>query len=348
MPEVGPGEAAAGNAAAAAATGWRGAVGAARTSDQLARSLRVVGILIALAGVWLYFSLKSEYFFTQSNIFNILLQASNVGIIAAGLTVVMIAGEIDLSIGSLEALAGSVAAIVIIRHGQSVWLGIVAGVAATVLAGVVSGFLTSKLKVVSFISTLAMLGIAQGIAFLLTNGQAVAGFPSPYDKIGTSDIRGFPGAVVIAIVVFLALHVMLTRTKLGIQIYAVGGNAQSAAYAGIHVGRVKLIALAISGLTAGVGGLIVSSRLDAGNGLFGAGDLLGAVAAVVIGGTSLFGGIGTVVGTAIGVVMIATINNGLVLLNIPDFWQQIVVGSIIIGAMVLDQLAKTARSVIRA
>ena len=166
-----------------------------RTSDQLAGSLRVVGILVALAGIWLYFSLKSEFFLTQPNIFNILLQASNVGIIAAGLTVVMITGEIDLSIGSLEALAGSVAAVVIIRHGEPVWLGIVAGLGATVLAGPVSGFLTSKLKVVSFISTLAMLGIAQGIAFLLTNGQAVAGFPSPYDKIGTSDIRGFPGAV---------------------------------------------------------------------------------------------------------------------------------------------------------
>jgi ribose transport system permease protein len=229
-----------------------------------------------------------------------------------------------------------------------VWLGVAAGVAAAILAGLVSGFLTWKLKVVSFISTLAMLGIAQGIAFLLTNGQAVAGFPSPYDKIGTSDIHGFPGAVVIAIGIFLALHLMLTRTKLGIQIYAVGGNAQSAAYAGIRVGRVKLVALAISGFTAGVGGLIVSSRLDAGNGLFGAGDLLAAVAAVVIGGTSLFGGIGTVVGTAIGVVMIATINNGLVLLNIPDFWQQIVVGCIIIAAMVVDQLAKSARSVIRA
>ena len=348
MPEVEPGEAAAGTTAAAPATGWRGAVGAVRTSDQLAGSLRVVGILIALAGIWLYFSLKSEFFLTQPNIFNILLQASNVGIIAAGLTVVMITGEIDLSIGSLEALAGSVAAVVIIRHGEPVWVGIVAGLGATVLCGLVSGFLTSKLKVVSFISTLAMLGIAQGIAFLLTNGQAVAGFPSPYDKIGTSDIRGFPGAVVIAIVVFVVLHLMLTRTKLGVQIYAVGGNAESAAYAGIRVGRVKMIALAISGLTAGIGGLIVSSRLDAGNGLFGAGDLLGAVAAVVIGGTSLFGGIGSVVGTAIGVVMIATINNGLVLLNIPDFWQQIVIGCIIIGAMVLDQLAKTARSVIRA
>jgi ribose/xylose/arabinose/galactoside ABC-type transport system permease subunit len=328
-------------------SGWRTVIGRARATEQLGKSLRVLGILVALAAIWLYFSLKSEYFFTTPNIFNILLQASNVGIIAAGLTVVMIAGEIDLSVGSLEALAGSVAAIVIIKHGQSVWLGIAAGLAATVAAGLVSGFLTWKLKVVSFISTLAMLGIAQGIAFLLTNGHAVAGFPAPYDKIGTSDIDGFPGAAVIAIGVFLALHLLLTRTRLGVQIYAVGGNAQSAAYAGIKVGRVKLVALALSGFTAGIGGLIVSSRLDAGNGLFGAGDLLSAVAAVVIGGTSLFGGIGTVVGTAIGVVMIASINNGLVLLNIPDFWQQIVVGGIIIGAMIVDQLAKTARLAVR-
>jgi ribose transport system permease protein len=136
---------------------------------------------------------------------------------------------------------------------------------------------------------------------------------------------------------------MLTRTKLGLMIYAVGGNAEAAAYAGIRPGRVKLVALMISGLTSGIGGLILSSRLDAGNGLFGAGDLLQAVAAVVIGGTSLFGGVGNVVGTGIGVVMIASIDNGLVLLNIPDFWQQIVVGAIIVGAMMIDQLTKAAR-----
>ena len=156
------------------------------------------GTLVALAGIWIYFSLESEYFFTEANIWNIFLRSANIGIIAAGLTVVMIAAEIDLSIGSLEALSGSVAAVVIINHGYSIYLGIAAGLGATVLCGAISGLLTWKLKVVSFISTLAMLGIAQGAAFLLTNGQAVAGFGETYDKIGTFTVRGFPGAAIIA------------------------------------------------------------------------------------------------------------------------------------------------------
>ncbi|MFN8224629.1 MAG: ABC transporter permease [Gaiellales bacterium] len=311
--------------------------------DRASGSYRAVGTLVALGAIWLFFALKSEYFFTRENIFGIFLQASNVGIIAAGLTVVLIAAEIDLSIGSLQALSGSVAAVVIIQHGHNIWVGILAGLGATVLCGFISGLLTWKLKIVSFISTLAMLGIAQGAAFILTNATAIAGFGETYGKIGTATIRGFPAAAVIAIVVFVVLHVMLTRTRLGLQIYAVGGNAEAAGYAGINAGRVKLVTLMISGLTGGIGGLILSARLDAGNGLFGANDLLAAVAAVVIGGTSLFGGVGSVVGTAIGVVMIASINNGLILMNIPDFWQQIVVGCMIVAAMAVDQLTKAAR-----
>jgi ribose/xylose/arabinose/galactoside ABC-type transport system permease subunit len=310
-------------------------------------SLRALGTLFALGLIWVFFSANSQYFFTTANIWNIFLQSANVGIIAAGLTVVMIAAEIDLSIGSLEALSGSVAAVLIIQHGLPFWLGIAAGLGATMLAGLVSGLITWKLKVVSFISTLAMLGIAQGVAFLLTNGHAIAGFGNPYDRIGTWTVRGFPGAAIIAGAVFLALHLMLSHTKLGLQIYAVGGNPEAAAYAGISPGRVKLVVLMISGLTGGIGGLILSSRLDAGNGLFGAGDLLSAVAAVVIGGTSLFGGVGSVVGTAIGVVMISSINDGLILMNVPDFWQQIVIGVIIITAMAVDQLAKAARLTVR-
>jgi ribose/xylose/arabinose/galactoside ABC-type transport system permease subunit len=307
------------------------------------RYLRTGGLVLALLAIGLYFTIKSEFFLTVDNIYGILLQSANIGIIAAGLTVVLIAAEIDLSIGSLEALAGAVAAVVIINHGLPVWLGIAAGIGSTVAAGLVSGFFTWKLKVVSFISTLAMLGVAQGIAFLLTNGEAVAGFPTSFTDIGQLTIgNGFPVAALIAIGVFVALHLMLTRTRLGLHIYAVGGNAESAAQAGIKPGRIKLITLVISGLCAGIAGLIISARLDAGNGLFGAQDLLPAVAAVVIGGTSLFGGVGTVVGTAIGVLMITTINDGMVLLNVPDFWQLIVVGCIILGAMVLDQATKSA------
>jgi ribose/xylose/arabinose/galactoside ABC-type transport system permease subunit len=307
---------------------------------RLPRFHRLTGLVVALLIIGLIFSIKSPFFLTQKNLYNILLQASNVSIIAAGLTVVMIAGEIDLAIGSLEALGGAVAAVVIIRAGVPAAVGVAIALLATVFAGLVSGFVTSKLKVVSFISTLAMLGIAQGVAFLLTNGQAVARFPAPYRAIGTGTIAGFPGAALLALGVFVALHLMLTQTRLGVHIYAVGGNLESAALAGIKPGRIKLLVLMLSGLTAGIGGLILSARLDAGNGLFGAGDLLGAVAAVVIGGTSLFGGSGHVLGTVVGVLIIATINNGMVLLNIPDFWQQIVIGCIIVASMVLDQLAK--------
>src|ERR1700732_4961298 len=184
--------------------------------------LRALGTLVALGLIWLFFSFESQYFFTTVNIWNIFLQSANVGIIAAGLTVVMIAAEIDLSIGSLEALSGSVAAVVIIKYGQSIWLRISQALGEGVLAGMISGLITWKLKIVSFISTLAMLGIAQGVAFLLTNGHAIAGFGNTYDQIGTFKIAGFPGAAIIAAGVFLTLHLMLTQTKLGLQIYAVG------------------------------------------------------------------------------------------------------------------------------
>lgn len=315
----------------------------AATQSHARRSLRTGGLVFALLGISGYFTLSSPYFLTTENLFNILLQSSNIAIVAAGLTVVLIAAEIDLSIGSVEAVAGAIAAVMIIRFELPVALGIAIALGCSVLAGVISGFFTWKLKVVSFISTLAMLGIAQGIAFLLTNGQSVAGFPESYKKIGTAEIYGFPGAAIIALAVFVALHLMLTRTRLGAHIFAVGGNTESAARTGIHPGRIKLIALMISGLCAGLGGLIISARLDAGNGLFGANDLLAAVAAVVIGGTSLFGGTGSVIGTAVGVLIITTISNGMVLLNVPDFWQQIVVGCIILAAMVLDQITKAAR-----
>jgi ribose transport system permease protein len=307
------------------------------------RYVRTGGLVAALALIVIVFSLSSPFFFTKENFFNILLQSANIGIVAAGLTVALIAAEIDLSVGSIEALAGAVAAVLIINSGLPVPLGVLLALGCAGLAGAISGFFTWKLKVVSFISTLAMLGIAQGAAFLLTNGQAIAGFPDSYRKIGTAEIDGFPGAALLAIAVFVALHLMLTRTRLGAHIFAVGGNSEAAALAGIKPGRIKLIALIISGICAGVGGLILSARLDAGNGLFGAGDLLLAVAAVVIGGASLFGGVGTLFGTAIGVLMITTIANGMVLLNVQDFWQQIVVGCIILAAMVLDQLAKAAK-----
>jgi ribose/xylose/arabinose/galactoside ABC-type transport system permease subunit len=300
------------------------------------------GTVFAVVGVvWLIFWQLTPYFLTKDNLYNVGLQSSNLAIIASGLTIVLIAAEIDLSIGAIQALTGSLAAVLIIRHESPVWVGIVVVLIAGPLLGVANGLVTWKLRIPSFIATLAMLGVAQGTAFLITDNAPINGFPDSYLNIFTGRIFGdFPIAVVIAFGVLLGTHYVLNHTRLGRHIYAVGGDAETAALSGIVVGRVKLVALAISGLTAAIGGLILSARLNAGSGEFGTEDLLPAVAAVVIGGTSLFGGRGSVWGTAGGVLLLASITNGLILVNVQSAWQEIIVGLIIVGAMLLDQVLK--------
>jgi ribose/xylose/arabinose/galactoside ABC-type transport system permease subunit len=309
---------------------------------RLDRYKHISGLIGALVALWILLSILSQYFLTLSNFYNILLQASNLAIVSAGLTLVILVGEIDLSVGSVEAFAGAVAAILIIKTGIPVVPGVILSLLAAALIGLINAFLTTKLRVVSFIATLAMLGVAQGIAFIMTDGQAIEGFPQSFQNIGTATIgqAGFPVPAVIAIVVIVLIYVLLTRTKLGLHMFAVGGSRQAATYAGISPARIKTIAFVICAVTSGIGGLILSGRLNAGNGLFGQGDLLNAVAAVVIGGASLSGGMGSIAGTTVGVLIIATIEDGLVLLDVPDFWQQVVVGAFIVGAVMMDQIAK--------
>jgi ribose transport system permease protein len=187
-----------------------------------------------------------------------------------------------------------------------------------------------------------MLGIAQGVAFVITDNAPINGFPGSYLEIGTGRVVGnFPIAIIIALGVIVVVHLMLNHTRFGRHVFAVGGDAEAALLSGIRIGRVKLTTLALSGLTAAIGGLLLSSRLNAGSGEFGTEDLLPAVAAVVIGGTSLFGGTGSVWGTAAGVLLLSSITNGLILLNVQSAWQQIAVGLIIVGAMLFDQLLKS-------
>jgi ribose/xylose/arabinose/galactoside ABC-type transport system permease subunit len=313
-----------------------------RLLHKLDRYKHISGLIGALVALWILLAILSQYFLTLSNFYNILLQASNLAIVAAGLTLVILVGEIDLSIGSVEAFVGSVAAILIIKADIPVVPGVILSLLAAVLIGLVNAFLTTKLRVVSFITTLAMLGVAQGIAFIMTDGQAIEGFPESFQHIGTATIgtAGFPVPALIAIVVIVVIYLLLTRTQLGLHMFAVGGSRQAATFAGISPARIKTIAFVICAVTSGIGGLILSGRLNAGNGLFGQGDLLNAVAAVVIGGASLSGGMGSIVGTTVGVLIIATIEDGLVLLDVPDFWQQVVVGGFIVGAVMMDQIAK--------
>jgi ribose transport system permease protein len=309
-------------------------------AGRLRALVRVSSVYIALLVICLGLSLVSPFFLTPANLLNVLLQAATVSIIAAGFTVVLIAGEIDLSIGSLIGMTGSVAAVLIIQLGYPILVGIAAGLLAGLLAGLFNGLVTIIFQIPSFVVTLAMLGMAQGAGLLLTNGRPVSGFPESYAVIGQGRLGPIPLPIIVALVVYLAIHLLLTRTKFGVEVYATGGSRRAAEMAGIRVSRVITLSFVISGLCGAIAGIVLSSRLDAGNGNFGAGNLLDAVAAAVVGGTSLMGGVGSVVGTLAGVLIISVIRNGLVLLNVQAFWQQVAVGAIIVLAVVINQAVR--------
>jgi ribose/xylose/arabinose/galactoside ABC-type transport system permease subunit len=301
---------------------------------------QVLGVYLALALSWIALSIASPYFLTVDNIRNVFVSASTLALIGAGLTMVMIAGEIDLSVGAMQAFAGSIAAEFIITQGLPWPLGIVLALAFGTVAGAISGIVAVIGRLDTFITTLAMLGIAQGTGFLLTGGQPLNGFPKHYSVIGNGLVGPVPVAVIIMVVAYVVLHVVLTQTEFGLRIFAVGGNRSAAVRVGIPSGRIVVAVLALSGFLAAVAGIILTSRLDAGSGDYGGADLLPAIAGVIIGGTSLRGGVGSLAGTFAGVLIVATINNGLTILNVQQFWQQVVVGIIIMCAVLIDQAAK--------
>ena len=304
------------------------------------RMIQSGSTFVVLGLLWLGLSFASPYFFTGQNIRNIFLQSSTIGILALGITVVLIAGEIDISVASVQALAGVVAGALIVLDGLPYWLGIAAGIGSGVLAGLVNSYMTLFARIPSFIATLAMLGIAQGVAYVITGAIEVDGFPGGYDYLGTGRVGQVPVPVIIAVAAYVAAWLLLSQTRTGVDMYAVGGSRKASRLVGLRIERTVTLAFVISGGLAGLAGILLSARLDAAQGNFGSTDLLSAVAAVVIGGTSLFGGSGSVVGTAAGVLIISTIDDGLVLLHVETFWTQIVVGGVILMAVIMDQLAK--------
>jgi len=303
-------------------------------------SFQIVGVYGALFLFWIILGFASPHFLTVSNITNVLVQASTLAIVAAGLSLVLISGEIDLSFATIPALVGSIAAVLMVQADLPWQLAALIAIAAGVLAGIISAVVSIAAKLPTFITTFAMMGIAQGVALLLTDGSPVSGFPDGYNFFGRTRIGPIPVPVIIMGLVYAVLHVMLTRTRLGLKLFAIGGSRAAAVSAGISWERMVVAVLAIAGFLAAITGIIVTSRLGAGSGTYGAENLLPVVAGVMIGGVSLFGGRGNLIGTLGGVLIIVTIYNGLVLMNVNPFWQQVVVGVIILGAVLIDQWAK--------
>lgn len=303
------------------------------------------GILIALALTCIFLSFASEYFLTPRNILNVLRQSSINGILAIGMTFVILTRGIDLSVGSVVALAGIVSASLATTSSAAmipggpypVLIALAAGIAVGAGSGAVSGVIVARFAVPSFVATLGMLSAARGLTLIFAGGRPVPALIPEFRWIGTGDILGIPMPVVIfAAVFFLALWV-LSSTRFGRQVYAAGGNPHAATVSGINVRRVRLSVYAISGALAGLAGMILAARTGSALTQAGIAYELDAIAAVVIGGTSLSGGVGKITGTLIGILLIGVVNNGLDLLGVESYYQQVIKGVLIVAAVMLDK-----------
>jgi ribose transport system permease protein len=285
-------------------------------------------------------------FLKTDNLLNVANQIAVIAIIAVGMTFVIIAGGIDLSVGSLIALASVIAGILIRDVGGGTEAGIVAltlaslaGIFVCGAVGAFSGSMVIGMGIPPFIVTLAMMMVASGAAFLLADGNSIPELPVSYTWLGRqADLLGVPNAVVLMGVTYLLAHLLLSQTVLGRHIYAVGDNRQAAWLSGIPVKRVLLFTYVASGLLAGVGGIVVASNYQSGDPRYGIMYELYVIAAVVVGGTSLSGGRGTVVGTLVGALIIGVINNGMNLLQVNPYAQRVILGLVILGAVMLDRL----------
>ncbi|UVL01124.1 ABC transporter permease subunit [Pseudomonas sp. B21-048] len=320
--------------------GVRNIVGA-TAQDKMRQLMRVAGMLPVLLLLCVGFSLMSENFLSVQNFSIISQQASINVVLASGLTFVILTGGIDLSVGSILAVSAVVALLVSQVPGFSS-LAIAAGLGVGLLLGLVNGALVAFGKLPAFIVTLGGLTAMRGIARLIGEDKTVFNPDLSFAYIGNDTLFGVPWLVVIAMVVVTLSWLILRRTVLGVQIYAVGGNPEAARLSGIKVWKVLLFVYALSGLLAGVGAIMTSARLMAANGLqMGQSYELDAIAAVILGGTRFTGGVGTIVGTLIGALIIATLSNGLILLGVSDIWQYIIKGVVIIGAVALDRFRQT-------
>jgi ribose transport system permease protein len=309
------------------------------------------GALIILLALVVAFSLAADNFLTVDNLRNILRQYSVPAILAVGQTVVIVSAGIDLSVASTAALSGSVMGVMYAHEGYPEPVALLMGLAAGFAVGAINGFVITKWRVPDFIATLGAFTAVRGVALLVTDGLPVPDYtkaqegrtvPETVTTLGADSVFGIPLIAVVAGVCALIGWFILSRTTLGRSAYAIGGNREAARVSGIRVERVKWSIYVFSGLMAAIAGFMLTGRQGSANALMGEGMELQSIAAVVVGGTNLFGGEGTIGGTIIGVLIIGVLNNGLNILGVADFWQRVVNGSIIVAVVALDQWRRRA------
>ena len=304
---------------------------------------RQFGTLIGLFGLVIIFWILSPYFLTVSNLLNITQQTSINAIIAVGMTFVIISAGIDLSVGSIMAFSGVVLASCL-QAGLPIALAVIVGLFIGFLCGLVNGLLISYGNLPPFIATLGMMSVARGAALLYTDGKPISGFSDSFRAVSTGELLSIPVPVIIMIFVYVIAAFVLNSTKLGRYTYAIGGNEEASVLSGINTKYIKTMIYGLCGMLSGFAAMLLTARLNSAQPIAGLMYELDAIAAVVIGGTSLMGGEGRISGTLIGALIMQVLRNGLNLLGVSSFIQQTIIGSVIIIAVLIDMLLKKKRN----
>jgi len=283
--------------------------------------------------IFIFMSIINNDFLEASNILNIIRQVSINGILAVGMTFVILTGGIDLSVGSVMAFTGTIMAGMMLNYSMPPVLAVCIGIALGALLGYISGSLTAHVRIPAIIVTLAMMEVARGLALLYTGGYPLSGLPEAFNFIGRGYFLGIPMPAIIMFVVFIIAYIILNHLPFGRYIYAIGGNEEAVRLSGIKVKKYKTLVYLISGITASISGLIMTSRLSSGQPMAGEGYELDAIAAVVLGGTSIAGGRGHIFGTLLGALLMGVLSNGLNLMGVSPFVQRVLKGIIIVAAI---------------
>ncbi|WP_276358211.1 ABC transporter permease [Cohnella caldifontis] len=299
------------------------------------------GILIGFVVILIYLSLATPNFLNANNIVNVLRQVSCIGMATIGVGILIVMGGIDLAIGSTFALTGITAGIMVSQgaagYGLHPIIGIIVGIATGTIVGGISGWVVAKARIPAFIVTMGTMSICRGLALIFAHGMPIGNFPSGFTYIGSESLGPIPWPIIIFVLVIIFGYYLMNKRPLGRYIYAVGSNEDAARAAGINVNKVKVAAYLISGALVGLGGTVLAARLKSAAPSMGVGYELDAIAGAIIGGVSFSGGIGKIRDMVIGTLMIGVINNGMDLLGVEAFYKQVVKGSIIILAVLIDR-----------
>jgi ribose transport system permease protein len=301
---------------------------------------REAGIFLVVIVIMVILSIATPNFFTASNLAIVARIIALNSIIAMGMTLVILLGGIDLSVGSVVALASVMVGFVMVKLQMPIWVSVLAGLLTGVIIGFLNGTLIVRTGVAPFIITLGMMGLARGLALVITKGSTISGLPEAYLALGQGYWGLIPYPVIIMVILAVIIHIMLSRTTFGRRIYFIGSNEDAALLSGINVNKIKIIVFSICSTLAAVEAVIETARMSTAQPASGVGYELTAIGAVIIGGASMSGGEGTILGTILGATLLGLITNGLIMLGVSAYWQQVFSGAIIILAVALDTLRR--------